>query len=201
MLTADQAEALRAAVKAAPEGDPLHTAYHAGDGKNRCDVWTPVLDKGGAPVFVGGVEKREQGNPTFTDAGGDIDAILAHFSAPDDQGRRVWLAMVRSAVLRPAVDLDELVAASPGAQVKASFALGGDLVDLTATATREALTGLGPKSAASVAAVGTRNATRLDALDLTRAGAHFVSGFPIAITRVDVFDALYEQQGDTVAKR
>lgn len=201
MLTVNQAATLRAAVKAAPKGDPLHTAYRAGDGKNRCDVWTPLLDEGGTPVVVDGVEQREQGEPTFTDAGGDIDAILAHYSTLDDRGRRVWLSTVRSAALRSAIDLDELVGSGPGAQAKASFVLGGDLADLTVTATREALTGLGPKSAEAIATVGTRPATRLDALDLNQAGAHHVSGFPLAVTRVDVFDALYEQQGDTVAKR
>lgn len=201
MLTADQAAALRSAVKAAPVGDPLHTAYHAGDGKNRRDVWTTTLDDKGDPLFIDGIEQRTQGDPVFTDAGGDIDALAAHFTGPDAQHRHVWLSTVHTGLVRAAVDLDELVSATAKAQAKVTFLLGGELLDFTTSTVRDAFTALGPVTAAAVGAVATRPAMRLDALALVQAGDHYVSTFPPSLSRSEVFDALYEQRGDTVAKR
>jgi len=199
MLTVDQQEAFRAAVKSAAKDSPLYIAYHSGDGKNRHDVWETALDEEGRPMWerppgnLGSlIEVRHFVRTEVTDAGGDCEAIAAHFNAPDPEGAVVWqpistVAFRRALISHPA----EFAKLSGEARSLIDFVLSGDnVVELDDAGVREALReqlGAESKAWATVTAAASRPASRAEAL----VGA----AFPEGLTAVDLATALYHDDG------
>lgn len=219
MLNADQAESLRAAVKAAPKGDPIHVAYHAGDGKNQHDQYRTVLaDKetvvlgdggkvirvclAGEPLFdKDGVEVQEFAESTFTDASGDLDALVEYFNAPSEV--MVWARLSLPDLKR---ELRKHVGKLDSAALADFLALADVIVDFGDADVRAALETIVGQGAALVALLqlGQVPASRCQALCLLPedgSGARTTTAPGVRVSREDVSDALYEQRGSTVAKR
>lgn len=202
MLTADQAAALRADVKAAEEGSAAHVAYHAGDGQNKHERWAPVIDKDGKPVMDGRVERGEIADVVVTDAGGDIDALAAYYNEPGKATiwTRVSLAAVRRALLAQIRKLD----AGQSMALSNFITLADPMLDFGDPDVRDALGAiLAGEALDNLLALGKVTSTRLQDLCLLPedgSGARTCTA-PAVITRADVFDALYEQLGPDVVKR
>ena len=220
MLTEEQAEALRVDVKAAPPEDPVAIAYHAGDGRNRHDEWEadpqPMLDKDGkqrldefgqpkiSHADEHGVERRKLVSSTFTDGGGDIDALAELYNAPSKV--LIWTTASLQRIRATAVRYLGKLSLANGTALATLLSVMPEAADFAEPALREQLEeifGKGTDGLAAMLELAQAPATRFQALCLAPddgSGAR-TSSTPRRLMRGDVLEALYDDRGDSVVKR